>query len=132
MIGFDINVLLRALLEDDAEQSQMAQRRLLELTPERPGFVATGVQLELYWVFERRYRMSREDIAATFDALLEVSSLVFENLEALVRALHLFRTANADLSDALIAECNREQGCERTMTFDKKAAKHVPEMDLLT
>jgi predicted nucleic-acid-binding protein len=127
VIGFDTNVLLRALLEDDAEQSQMAQRRLLELTPERPGFVATGVQLELYWVFERRYRMSREDIAA----LLEVSSLVFENLEALVRALHLFRTANADLSDALIAECNREQGCERTMTFDKKAAKHVPGMDLL-
>ena len=132
MIGFDTNVLLRALLDDDAEQSPLARRRLSMLTSERPGFVATGVQLELYWVFERRYRLSREEIADTFDALLEVSSLAFENLEALVRALHLYRTSNADLSDALIVECNRARGCENTLTFDKRAARSIPAMELLT
>ena len=132
MIGFDTNVLLRALLEDDAEYSFLAQRHLSALTPERPGFVATGVQLELYWVFERRYRMSRDEIAATFEALIKVSSLVFENLEALVRALQIYRATNADLSDALIAECNRVRGCERTVTFDRRAARTVPEMDLIT
>lgn len=132
MIGFDTNVLLRALLEDDEDQSPVAQRSLSALTESRQGFISVGVQLELYWVFDRRYRMSRDEIASTFDALLEVSSLVFENMEALVRALHLYRTEVVDFSDAIIAECNATAGCEATLTFDRKAAQSVPGMDLLS
>lgn len=132
MIGFDTNVLLRALFEDDKVQSKIAQQHLSALSPELPGFVSTGVQLELYWVFERRYRMGRADIVAAFATLIEVSTLVFEDLESLARALHLYRVNGADLSDALIAERNRKQGCEQTLTFDKIAARSIPDKVLLT
>ncbi|MBU1175828.1 MAG: type II toxin-antitoxin system VapC family toxin [Alphaproteobacteria bacterium] len=131
MIGFDTNVLLRALLDDDARQSLLARQHLSALTPARPGFIAVGVQLELYWVFERHYRMNREEIAGIFEALMEISSLEFESFEALVRALHLYRTTGADLSDALIAESNRMLGCVFTVTFDKQAAQAIPSMDLI-
>jgi len=34
-----------------------------------------------------------------------------------------YETGNADFSDAVIAHVNAKYGCEKTLTFDKKAGK---------
>ena len=64
MIALDTNVLVRYLVDDDAEQA-LAARTLLEgLAAERTAFICREVMLELVWVLERTYRLPRERIAA--------------------------------------------------------------------
>ncbi len=132
MIGFDTNVILRALLSDDPVQSPMAQRRMAGLSRAETGYVSAGVLLELYWVLDRLYRMPRAIIGRTIKSLLEVAWLTFEDFESLALALQIYETGNVDFSDAFIAERNRERGCAMTVTFDREAAKRVPGMELLT
>jgi predicted nucleic-acid-binding protein len=37
----------------------------------------------------------------------------------------------AQLTDFVIAHLNRKAGCSRTVTFDRRAAKAIAEMELL-
>jgi predicted nucleic-acid-binding protein len=131
MIGFDTNVILRALLRDDPVQSPIAQKRLSVLSGAQRGYVSAGVLLELYWVLNRHYRMPRAVIGRTFRHLLEVKWLTFEDFGSLVLALQVYEAMNVDFSDAFIAERNRDRRCIVTVTFDGDAAKRVPCMELL-
>ncbi len=132
MIGLDTNIILRAVLNDDATQSTLAQSFMKGLDEQQKGYISLAVSLELYWVLERRYKLSRQKIGETFGNLLKVRWLEFESFDALVRALDRYKSNNIDLSDALIAEHNLSKGCRRTVTFDEKAARHIPSMELLT
>ncbi len=132
MIGLDSNIILRAVLNDDAVQSPRARSCLKRLDMEQRGFIATGVLLEIYWVFDRRYKLSRNIISHTFNQLLQVEWLEFENFDVVVRALDRYKAQGTDLSDALISEHNRSKGCSKTLTFDQLAARKVPGMVLLT
>jgi predicted nucleic-acid-binding protein len=131
MIGFDTNVILRALLRDDPVQSPIAQKRLAGLSSAERGYVSAGVLLELYWVLNRHYRMPRAVIGRTIQCLLEVKWLTFEDFGSLVLALQTYDAMNVDFSDAFISERNMERGCIMTVTFDGDAAKRVPGMELL-
>ncbi len=132
MIGFDTNVILRALLGDDPVQSPIAQRRLAGLSRAERGYVSAGVLLEVYWVLNRYYRMPRAVIGRTIRRLLEVEWLTFEDFGSLALALQIYEARNVDFSDAFISERNMERGCIKTVTFDGVAAKRVPGMELLT
>ena len=131
MIGFDTNVILRALLGDDPVQSPVAQKSLAGLNSAGRGYVSAGVLLELYWVLNRHYKMPRAVIGRTIQRLLEVQWLTFEDFGSLALALKTYETRNVDFSDAFIAERNTERGCVTTVTFNSDAAKRVPGMELL-
>jgi predicted nucleic-acid-binding protein len=61
--------------------------------------------------------------------LLESQEIVVEQADTVRRSLR--RAADgADFADALIKERGVDAGCERTVTFDRKAAKAAG-MDLL-
>ena len=70
MIALDTNVLVRYLVDDDAEQAEAARTLLEGLTSERPGFVCREVMVELVWVLQRAYGLSRDRIAAVLEALV--------------------------------------------------------------
>lgn len=131
MIGFDTNVLLRAMLDDDPVQSPVARTFLSSLRSRGGGFVCSGVLLELYWVLERRYRLPKSVISSTMRQLSEIEDIEFEQLDAFAVALHKYESGSGDFSDILIAETARVQGCSVTYTFDRHAAKAVPGMELL-
>jgi len=132
MIGLDTNIVLRAILNDDSVQSPLAQSCLQNLDEQSRGYISLGVILEIYWVFDRRYKLTRQEIGETFGSLLKVRWLEFESFDALVRALDRYKNTNIDLSDALIGEHNVSKGCSVTLTFDKSAAKASSSMELLT
>lgn len=122
MIGIDTNVLVRYLAQDDETQSPAASRIVDGFTPEAPGFISQVALVETVWVLARSYKMGREAVADTIEALLRARELVVEGAEAGYLALATYRATTADFSDALIAHGGRLAGCRETLTFDKGAA----------
>lgn len=130
MIGLDTNILLRALLDDDAVQSPAARKCLAALDEGRRGYVGVAVMLELFWVLKSRYGVPRLDLAETMRDVLTTENIEFESFDAMTRALAMFEKAAVDFPDALLAERNLEAGCSTTFTLDKAAAKAIYGMEL--
>jgi predicted nucleic-acid-binding protein len=79
---------------------------------------------EVVWVMTSNYAAARASVADIVEGLLQAPQLTIEKAEAVWRALHAYRESKADFSDAVIAELARDAGCARTVTFDRRAAKH--------
>jgi predicted nucleic-acid-binding protein len=123
VIGLDTNVLLRLLLDDDADQARRA-RTLVGATAEahEPVFVNRAVLCETLWVLQRGYRHERGQIARAVELLLAAPALRLEDREAVDEALTVFRAGTLGFIDALIGVLNRRAGCATTYTFDRRAA----------
>ena len=130
MIGLDTNILVRFLVQDDAEQGAAARALISGLTVDEPGFVSREVQVELVWVLERAYGYGREDIARALEALLEARELALEARERTAIAADRYRRGGPGFADQMVALSGQGAGCRATMTFDRRAAK-VPGMQLL-
>ncbi len=123
MTGLDTNVLVRYIVQDDPVQSALATQLIEELSVERPGFVALPVVLELVWVLQACYGSSRVQLAQVLAGLLRSRELLVQQADAVAQALNHFQAGSADFTDCLIAALARQQGCERTVTFDRAASR---------
>ena len=124
MVGLDTNVVVRYLTQDEPRQCQ-AVNNLLERSAhsEEVAFLINHIVLaEVAWVLDSVYRYSRAEIANALTLLLAVRQIQVERRQAIKSALDAFASGKADFADYLISALNREQGCEATLTFDKKAA----------
>lgn len=130
MIGLDTNVLVRFLVQDDAEQARAAQDLIATFSEAEPGFVCREVQVELVWVLERAYNLPREEIARTLDGLLEARELVIETADRVAIAADRYRKGGPGFADQMIALAGQGAGCRMTATFDCKATA-LPGMQLL-
>jgi predicted nucleic-acid-binding protein len=79
---------------------------------------------ELVWVFDRVYKRSRAEIARTVEILLQTDGIQFENDTVVAQSLSDFRAGSADFADYLLMHDGKAAGCETTLTFDRKAARH--------
>ena len=81
------------------------------------------VVLELIWVLESVYEISRTEILDSISELLLMPILKFEHQSVLQQFTLSAQGNRYDLSDLLIAHSAKIQGCETVLTFDKKASK---------
>ena len=123
MIGLDTNVLVRYIMQDDVKQSALATRLVDALSAESRGFVPLVSVIELFWVMSSAYELDRDQLAEVVESLLRTKELVIERAEIVWKALRIFRAANVDFADCLIERSAAAVGCEKTMTFDRAAAK---------
>lgn len=123
MIGLDTNVLVRYIMQDDARQSAQATRLVESLTSEAPGYVSLVSVVELDWVLSSGYQLDRAQTVEAFASLLRTKEIVVDRAETVWKALRIFHDSNADFADCLIERSASAAGCERTMTFDRGAAK---------
>jgi len=123
MIGLDTNVLARYIMQDDAKQSPLANRLVESLSAQAPGFVPLVAVVELAWVLSSAYELDRAQLVEAFEALLRTKEIIVDRAETVWKALRVFQSANADFADCLIERSASAAGCERTMTFDRGAAK---------
>ncbi len=130
MIGLDTNVLVRFLVQDDPDQAAAATAFMAGLTEAEPGFVSREVLIELVWVLERAYGLSRADIAKALDGLLEARELVIEAADRAAVAVDRYRKGGPGFADQMIALAGQGAGCRDTISFDRKAAG-LPGMRLL-
>lgn len=124
MVAVDTNVLIRYIVQDDRHQAAAASRLIDRAAAQGMTIYVSLVTLvEIVWVLQRTYGFSREQTAATVDALLAADALMLQNEYEVHTANEIFRETSADFPDALIAAVAEWAGCSTTLTFDRKAAR---------
>lgn len=125
MIGLDTNVLVRYIMQDDVTQSAKASALLEGLTADTPAWISLVSIVELVWVLDAAYGLDRAQILGALETLLSAKELRVERAEVAWKAVRACRGTKADFADCVIASCATSAGCDRTMTFDRGAAKHA-------
>jgi len=125
MKGIDTNILVRFLVGDDEVQTKAVYEIFKKAeTVKNELFVPLLVVLELIWVLESVYDISRKEILESIGELLLMPVLQFEHQSLLQRFVRNALGSGYDLSDLLIGQSAEKQGCDVVLTFDKKAAKY--------
>ncbi|MDX8379879.1 MAG: type II toxin-antitoxin system VapC family toxin [Gallionella sp.] len=122
MKALDTNVLVRFLVNDDEKQARMVCDLLRQAETERALlFVPSLVMLELIWVLESVYDISRENILGAIHNLLMMPVLSFDKHAALQSFMQAAKNRKEGLADLFIACAAIDSGCSTVLTFDKKA-----------
>lgn len=115
-IAVDTNVLVRAVVRDDAAQARVATKIL---TDAKLIAVALPCLCEFVWVLRTVYAIQTQDIAAAIRALLAAAN-VQVNRPAVEAGLSMLE-ANGDFADGVIAYEGNWLGGETFISFDKQA-----------
>ena len=125
MKAIDTNILVRFLVGDDELQAKTAYNLFKKAEAEKKElFVPLLVMLELIWVLESVYDISRAEVLAAINELLLMPILKFEQQAALQQCIYAAQRNNYGLADLLIAHSAKAQRCETVLTFDRKASKY--------
>jgi len=115
-VTVDTNVLLRAVVRDDAAQARSAD----EVLHTAAMVVVTMPCLcEFVWVLASNYKLDRSTIARTVELLCNAPN-VFVDRAQLEAGLEVLG-AGGDFADGVIAYEGRWRGGETFVSFDKKA-----------
>lgn len=128
MIGLDTNVFVRYITQDDPAQSERVNKQIEKWIREgKTLWISQIILCEVYWVLERCYKQKKEEIITVFTEMLNMEHIQIEQQEVFRLALNDYRIGSkAVFTDCLIGRQNVFQGCSRTYTFDKAAAKSLP------
>lgn len=132
MIGVDTNVLLRFLVDDDPTQNAVARRLLSGRTSADPVFISAVTIAETVWVLTRTLDYSVDVVCNMLRDLLASDAVSLEHGDELGFLLGESQLKKAEIPDYLIAWSAERAGCSHTVTFDRRAARLVPSMELLS
>ncbi len=131
MIGIDTNILVRYLVQDNPEQTEIARGFMDDrLSLANPGYVSSVTLVETVWVLSRSYAFPDREIADALERLLQAETLMIENSKEAFTAAVALKAGQGKFADAFIGELAIAAGCDFTVTFDKKAAR-LPGFKLL-
>ena len=119
MEAIDTNVLIRYVTGDNASQLEKAT---LLIESGEPKLINPIVLVELTWVLNSVYALSRKTIAETLKDIGNCGFFQFKKPKPILAAIDCFRRG-FDLADAMILNLNIDDGAAITHTFDKKAAR---------
>jgi len=125
VIGLDTNVLVRLLVQDDPEQSKLAENLINGLSEQEPGFIAREVIVELVWVLERAYKLTRQQIVPAVEGLLSSRELIVEEADRVGLALARYASSKPGFSDQMILASVLDAQCDVLATFDQSLAKEA-------
>jgi len=119
-ITADTNILVRAITEDDEQQSKVAQA---ELTNAEVVALALPALCELVWVLSQSYKIPSTDVAEAVRRLMNAANVV-ANRPAVEAGLAML-DAGGDFADGIIAYEGSWLGAEIFVSFDKKAVQLI-------
>lgn len=115
-ISVDTNILVRAVVRDNAEQARTAIRTLKGASV---IVVVTPCLCEFVWVLRRVYRMKTAEIGAAIRALAATGNVEM-NRPAVEAGLAMLEEGG-DFADGVIAYEGAWMGGETFVSFDKTA-----------
>lgn len=119
-ITADTNVLVRALVGDDARQGKVAQA---ELANASLVALALPALCELVWVLSQGYKIPPDEIAEAIRRLMDSDNVVV-NRPAVEAGLVLL-DAGGDFADGAIAYEGSWLGADALVSFDNRAVKLI-------
>ncbi len=127
MIGIDTNVLVRYLAQDDPEQTMIATELIeKKCIDNNPAFINHIVLCETMWVLERLYNVKKILMIEIIEKILNTEQFEIYEIDIVWKALQEFKHKNkVDFADCLLSLINMDNGCNKTVTFDKAAAKTI-------
>jgi predicted nucleic-acid-binding protein len=131
MIGLDTNILLRFFLRDDPAQSEKVAALFARLPEIGPGYISCITLMEFAWFLRQRIKLTRDQVMEGISDLLDSADLILEDERVVEETLGTMAKSTVEFADVFIALRNRDAGCLTTETFDTKAAKAIPGMELL-
>lgn len=126
-ITADTNVLVRAVVRDDAAQANIAAKALMEA---EKIAVTLPCLCEFVWVLLRVYDFKSQDVASAIRALTSAAN-VLVNRPAADAGLAMLE-AGGDFADGVIAFEGRWLGGDTFVSFDKKAVALLKAQGLQT
>jgi len=117
-VAVDTNVLVRAAVRDDPEQTEVATRIMARA---EMLAIALSSVCEFVWVLRRVYGYRAPRIAAAIRVLLAAEN-VETNRPAIDAGLAML-DAGGDFADGVIAYEGRWLGAETFVSFDRKAVE---------
>jgi predicted nucleic-acid-binding protein len=124
MKAIDTNILIRFLTGDDELQARKVYSIFKNAESEKKTlFVPLLVVLESIWVLDSVYEISRTEILESISELLLMPIFKFDQHSAVQQLVHAAQGNKHDLSDLLIAQSAKINGCESVLTFDKEASE---------
>jgi predicted nucleic-acid-binding protein len=131
LIGIDTNIIIRLLTRDHEGQFDLARALVAEASLERPLCVNIVTITESLWVLERRLKMPTVDARSLLANFLGAPEIVVPSNTPFSGWQSALSSEHPGWTDVVVAGINAEFGCVHTLTFDKRAAKSVPGMELL-
>jgi predicted nucleic-acid-binding protein len=128
VLSLDTNVVVRLLVDDDAEQRASAVRVWREALASGGIFLPTVVLVEVAWVVRASYGFDRATIAQALRRLIDTEGVVVDRVGSVRRALDGFESGAADFSDYVLLESSRLGGALPVITFDQRFAREADVM----
>ena len=113
----DANVVLRYLLNDDAEKFVVAKQ-----TIEDGAYTLPILFAEVVYVLLKLYKVNKETISNKLIRLLDIIDM--EDKNVYISALTIFKTESLDFADCVIIAYNRIKKSQ-VLTFDTKLSKKL-------
>jgi predicted nucleic-acid-binding protein len=126
-ISVDTNILVRAIVRDDAKQANAAAKIL-----KTASLIAVSIPClcEFVWVLRRVYSFDGESISAAIRALIDTRNVMM-NRPAVEAGLALLE-AGGDFADGAMAYEGTWLGGESFISFDKKAVELLAKQGVAT
>jgi predicted nucleic-acid-binding protein len=122
----DTSALLRFLVKDDPAKAKAVERLLKESKDKGITLYVLPVTiLEIVWVTEKVYRLSRKSIKELVEAILNTPELKCPLEHVFRQALITYEAQRIKFADAVMAHWGLEEGLSTVYTYDDKDFKKI-------
>ena len=121
----DTSAILRLLVKDDPTKAQ-AIEKLLKESKDMTFYVLPVTILEIVWVMEKVYHLSRKTIGELVEAILNTPELKCPLDGVFRQALITYATQKIKFADAVMGYWGLNEGFSTVYTYDEKDFKKIP------
>jgi len=122
----DTSVILRLLMKDDPSKARAVEKLLRESKDKGTTlFVLPVAILEVVWVAEKVYRLSRKTIRELVEAILNTPELRCPLERVFRQALITYETRRIKFADAVMGYWALEEGLSTVYTYDEADFKRI-------
>ena len=122
----DTSVILRLLVKDDPSKARAVEKLLRESKDKGTTlFVLPVAILEVVWVAEKVYRLSRKTIRELVEAILNTPELRCPLERVFRQALITYETRRIKFADAVMGYWALEEGLSTVYTYDEADFKRI-------
>lgn len=122
--AIDANVVLRYLLQDDAELSPKATA-IMEAIED--GEIAVScdpvILAEVVWVLTSLYKFPKKKIASDVEPIIKADGFIIPNKDRYINALRIYATSDAHFGDACACAAALECSDGRLLSFDRDLSR---------